>query len=315
MKKVIVLVIIIVCVGLMYQFPHAMLNPGELVEGHQKLNDKCLSCHNPFWGISNDKCISCHKLSDIGKDTLKLNDSNGANENILFHQHLSNRKCTSCHTDHKGMKPEISLSNFNHEMLPITMISNCKSCHGQPVDNLHKQLTADCNNCHNTKDWKSSVTFNHDMIQGNTKNDCASCHKKSDDSFHQQLKEKCDKCHTTSEWKPSTFDHSIYFQLDKDHNVECKRCHTNNNFSAFTCYGCHEHSESKLVEEHHEHGIYNFTDCASCHPNSDKHDIRIDNSSNQKLNQGEVENLKKYIKSQEKDKQKKKEGKKEHNDD
>ncbi len=315
MKKLIVLGMIIVCIALMYQFPHAMLNPGELVEGHQKLNDKCLACHNPFWGISNDKCISCHKLSDIGKDTLMLSDTNATNEKVLFHQHLSNQKCTSCHTDHKGLKPEMSLSSFNHEMLPTTMISNCNSCHGQPADNLHKQLTTKCNNCHNTKDWKSSVTFNHDMIQGDSKNNCASCHKKPDDSFHQQVKDNCDKCHSTSLWKPSTFDHSTYFLLDGDHNAKCNTCHTNNNFSAFTCYGCHEHSESKIMEEHNEHGIYNFTNCASCHRSGNEHDIRMNGNSNQELNQNELNNVKEYIKSQEKDSKKEHDGKKEHDDD
>src|SRR6188768_370309 len=70
MKKLIVLGIAIGCIVLMYHFPHAMLNPGELVDGHQKLNENCLACHNPFWGISNEKCITCHKLADIGKDSL-----------------------------------------------------------------------------------------------------------------------------------------------------------------------------------------------------------------------------------------------------
>ena len=178
MKKLLVFAIVVVCIALMYQFPHTMLNPGELVEGHQKLNDKCRACHNPFWGISNDKCISCHKLSDIGKDTLMIKNTKAKNENVLFHQHLSNQNCTSCHSDHKGIKPEMHISSFNHDMLPATMISQCNSCHGQPTDNLHKQLTIDCNSCHITKGWKSSLTFNHDKIQGDAKNNCASCHKK-----------------------------------------------------------------------------------------------------------------------------------------
>lgn len=315
MKKLIVLGIVAVCIILMYQFPHVMLNPGELVEGHQKLNNKCLDCHNPFWGISNEKCISCHKLSDIGKDTIISSQDKAKSEDVLFHQHFSNQKCTSCHIDHKGMKPEISLSSFNHDMLPATTINNCNKCHGQPSDLLHKQLTGNCSNCHNTKGWIDAVTFNHDMIKEIAKTNCVSCHKIPDDNFHKQTKENCDKCHSISKWKPSTFDHSAYFLLDNDHNVECNTCHSGNNYSIYTCYSCHEHSERKILEEHNEHGIYNFTNCASCHRNSDKHDIRIDNSTNQKLNQGEIESVKKYIKSQDKDEQKKKDKSKKHDDD
>jgi hypothetical protein len=69
MKKLIVLGIVVTCIILMNQFPHTMLNPGDLVEAHQNINNKCLACHVPFSGISNDKCISCHKLSTIGMDT------------------------------------------------------------------------------------------------------------------------------------------------------------------------------------------------------------------------------------------------------
>ncbi len=315
MKKLIVIGIVAVCIVLIYQYPHAMLNPGEIVEGHQQLTDNCLACHNPFFGISNDKCISCHKLSDIGKDTLMLNDTSISNRKVVFHQHLSNQKCTSCHTDHKGLKPEMTLHGFNHEMLPATIISNCYSCHSQPSDILHKQLTTACNNCHTTKGWKNSVTFNHNMIQGDIKNNCAACHTNPGDSLHKQVIDQCDKCHSTNQWKPSTFDHSTYFQLDGDHNVKCNTCHINNNFSAFTCYGCHEHSESKIISEHNEEGIYNITNCSSCHRSGNEHDIRMNGNANQEINQNELNNVKEYIKSREKDKEKKNEGKREKDDD
>lgn len=117
MKKAIILAITVFCIGLSYLFPHAMLNPGELAEGHQDLNSKCLSCHTIFSGISNVKCISCHNLSDISKDTLKGMDSLGNKAKALFHQHLLNQECSSCHTDHKGIKPGMLISSFKHEML------------------------------------------------------------------------------------------------------------------------------------------------------------------------------------------------------
>lgn len=314
MKKLLILGILIAGISSMFLFPHTMLNPGELVAGHQELNGKCLACHNPFYGISNEKCIACHKLSDIGKDSL-MNDTNAPNEKPLFHKNLSNQKCASCHTDHKGVKPEISLSSFDHEMLTGIMVSNCNSCHVQPPDTLHKQVTTTCRNCHNTKDWKSSVLFNHDMIQGENKNNCTSCHKSPDDTFHQQTKDNCNKCHSTAKWKPSTFDHSTYFLLDRDHDATCNTCHVNNNLNAYTCYGCHEHSEGKILEEHNEHDIYNFSNCVSCHKSANKHDIRMNEEPRQESNQNELNKVRKYIRSMDKDNKKNHEENKDHEGD
>lgn len=237
MKKVIILAIIVVCIGLTYLYPHAMLNPGELTEGHQDLNNKCLSCHAAFSGISKSKCISCHKLSEIGKDTLQETDSTGNRMKTLFHQHLSDQECSSCHTDHKGIKPGTLSTGFKHEMLSQSISTNC-----------------------------------------------ASCHQKPNDSFHQLLTNGCNKCHSTGKWVPSTFDHSKYFQLDQNHNATCNTCHTNNNFVAYTCYSCHEHSENKIISKHNEEGIYNITNCASCHKSGNEHDIRNGNESKDKKN-------------------------------
>ena len=140
------------------------------------------------------------------------------------------------------------------------------------------------------------------MIIGAEKNNCAYCHNNPRDTFHQQVKENCDKCHSTNQWKPSTFDHSNYFLLDENHNATCNTCHTNNNFNAFTCYGCHEHTESNIREEHHENGIYNYNNCATCHKSGNEHDIRMKGKSNLELNDSELNNMKKYIKSQDNNK-------------
>ena len=298
MKKAIILAIIVFCVGLSYLFPHAMLNPGELVQGHQDLNSKCLSCHTAFSGISNDKCISCHKLSEIGKDTLQGMDSTGNKAKTIFHQHLLNQECSSCHTDHKGIKPGMLISSFKHEMLSQSILTNCASCHNKPVDNLHKLLSTNCGSCHNSSGWKLAGTFNHDMIQGVDKTNCTSCHQKPTDTYHQLLTTGCNKCHSTSKWVPSTFDHSKYFLLDRNHNATCNTCHSNNNFATYTCYSCHEHSENNIISKHNEEGIYNISNCASCHKSGNEDDIRNGNESNQK----DMNNAKDYLKKQEKDK-------------
>lgn len=288
MKRIIVIVIVGLCIWLMVAYPFTMLNPGELVEGHQKIKEKCQSCHEPFWGIPSEKCIACHKLSEIGKDTI------GKKVSILFHSNLNNPECTSCHTDHKGIKPSVSISKFYHSFLPATKQKKCNNCHSVPSDNLHKQVSTACSNCHNAISWKSSVAFDHKMIQGTDKNNCLSCHQKPIDSFHDAFKDNCSKCHGTDKWLPSSFDHSKYFLLDQNHNANCNSCHSNNNFTAYTCYGCHEHSESKIRSEHAEEGIYNFNNCVSCHRSGNEHEIESDHGvKSKKQKKGKDENREK----------------------
>lgn len=274
MKKLIFLFTVGVVIWLMFQYPHAMINPGELSSSHQDLNEKCNSCHKPFWGISNDNCVACHKLSEIGKDTSELFEVTPAGNKILFHDKLTDQKCSSCHSEHKGLKPENPLSSFNHGLLSGKLLSSCSSCHNKPADNLHSQLSSSCGKCHNTEGWKSSVKFDHNMLQGPEKNNCASCHQKPADSIHQSFDDNCNKCHTTVKWTPSTFDHSALFTLDRDHNAKCNVCHNTDNFSTYTCYGCHEHSQSNIMDEHDEVNTENINNCVSCHRSGNKHDIR-----------------------------------------
>lgn len=299
MKRIIVIAIIALCVWLMATYPHTMLSPGELVVGHQDLNNKCQACHQPFWGISSEKCISCHKLSEIGKD------SSGNKEPYLFHNNLAGQECSSCHTDHKGIKPGVSLTKFTHGFLSADEQTKCVKCHNQPSNDLHLQLTTQCSNCHNTIGWKSNVAFNHEMIQGTDKNNCSSCHQKPKDSYHGSVKNNCSACHSIEKWVPSSFDHSAYFRLDQNHNAKCNTCHSDNNFSKYTCYGCHEHSESNIRDEHNEEGISNFSNCTSCHRSGNEHEIEYRGEKNGKIDQKDVNDVKKYINSE-------KEGKKSH---
>jgi len=275
MNKVIVIVVVIVSVWLMAIYPHTMLNPGELVKGHQDIQYKCKSCHEPFWGISTEKCISCHKLAEIDKDTTREGAA------IHFHKGLKNQECTACHSDHKGIRPGDAITRIDHDMLAAEDLKQCNVCHEKPANKLHQLLSNSCVNCHTTKSWKTPGPFDHSKLQGPEKELCLSCHEKPGDSFHVSLKDNCGKCHGTEKWKPSTFVHSSYYQLDKDHNVACNICHLNNNFKTYTCYGCHEHSESKLREEHEEEGIRDFRDCLKCHKSGSKHDINKEKESNE----------------------------------
>jgi len=289
MKKLYILLAIGFAIFLIIQFPHATINPGELVEAHQKLNNECLSCHKPFGGIAKEKCISCHNLKGIGKNNI------GKEIKPLFHQQLSNQECCSCHTEHQGLIPEHRLSGFKHEFISASITNNCNSCHNKPSDNLHTQVSATCNSCHQTQSWKGLTLFNHEVLLH--KSNCASCHQKPKDNFHSVINDNCNKCHSTSKWLPSTFDHSAYFTLDQNHNTTCITCHSNNNYKSFTCYSCHEHSESTIIAEHNEEGIYNLSNCASCHQSGNEHDIK---SNSKRLNENERNKANDFMKSNDK---------------
>jgi hypothetical protein len=83
--------------------------------------------------------------------------------------------------------------------------------------------------------------------------------------MHRNLKVECGQCHQGKAWKPASFDHNKYFVLDRDHETACDTCHKNKDYSRYTCYGCHEHSQAKIRAEHVEEGIPNFGNCVECH--------------------------------------------------
>ena len=118
--------------------------------------------------------------------------------------------------------------------------------------------------------------FDHSLLKQATLTQCQTCHQTPTDALHKQVTGNCQQCHSQQKWTPATFDHAKYFVLDKDHNATCVTCHERNDYSRYTCYGCHEHSEQKIRREHIEEGIRDFNNCVECHRNADEHDIRGD---------------------------------------
>ncbi|MRR50360.1 MAG: class III cytochrome C family protein [Rhodocyclaceae bacterium] len=174
-------------------------------------------------------------------------------------------RCTTCH------KPE--------EIGKLTTV-------GQPIlkpltsTPFHqKLLKQDCLACHSdhagVKRFHTAGRFNHALLQSDARKECQSCHKSPKDSLHQQISGNCSQCHTQEKWVPATFDHDKYFILDRDHNAKCATCHERNDYSRYTCYGCHEHSPEKIRREHIEEGIRDFKNCVECHRSANEHDIRM----------------------------------------
>jgi len=115
--------------------------------------------------------------------------------------------------------------------------------------------------------------FEHGLLMAPALEACASCHKqqKPGDMIHTRVKAGCQPCHQTAAWTPATFDHEPYFRFDRHHPDDCGSCHTTEgDLSAYTCYGCHEHTPRKIRSEHLEEGIQEFEACEECHRSGDE---------------------------------------------
>ena len=45
----------------------------------------------------------------------------------------------------------------------------------------------------------------------------------------------------------------------------CATCHLSGNYKQYTCHGCHEHQQARIIAEHREEGITNIQNCVRCH--------------------------------------------------
>ena len=187
--------------------------------------------------------------------------------------------CFACHAAFRGSTAE-----------------RCVACHapndigrvttkGQPIVRaktivpFHQELIQDnCIACHSdhsgTRRYQWQGRFDHALLKGASRDRCQTCHQSPKDNLHQQIDGNCGKCHSQTKWTPATFDHDQYFVLDRDHNDRCVTCHVRNDYSRYTCYGCHEHSLGNIRGKHIEEGISNFDNCVECHRSADEHDIR-----------------------------------------
>jgi hypothetical protein len=197
---------------------------------------------------------------------------------VAGHQDLKN-DCLACHAPFWGIDSKKCIGCHKPDEIGMHPLNGNQAAENQKNTLFHGKLkNTDCLACHSdhkgTNPGKSATTFNHNMIADTDMANCQACHIKPSDALHQPITANCSQCHTTEHWKPADFDHSAYFLLDNDHNTDCKTCHTTDNYKKYSCYGCHEHSESKMIEEHSEEGINNIADCISCHKSANKHDIR-----------------------------------------
>lgn len=210
-------------VALLFIYPQFMISPGELKEGHREITTDCFACHTLFKGVTSEQCIDCHKVDEIGLITTKGEPIKKSKTKFSFHQKLLEEDCVACHSDHQGVETYRTMRRFSHGLLEPAVRQECDTCHQNPMDSLHRQITGNC-----------------------------------------------EQCHVAERWVPATFDHDEYFRFDRHHDTECVTCHKGNDYSRYTCYGCHEHNQWSIRGEHLEEGIRDFEKCVECHRSGDE---------------------------------------------
>jgi hypothetical protein len=193
---------------------------------------------------------------------------------IAAHAEIA-KDCFACHTPFIGSTSDKCINC--HQVAEIGI----RTTNGEPIGGEKKNVTfhqklieEDCVACHSDHNgvmvFRPISHFTHELVAATTREQCEGCHASPEDSLHRRIEDNCRECHTIEAWRPSTFDHDEYFRFDSYHPAECKSCHMDNDYARYTCYGCHEHSRSKIRAEHYEEGIYDYENCVECHRSGDE---------------------------------------------
>jgi hypothetical protein len=204
---------------LVFVYPHLMVSPGAVVAGHAEIATDCFACHTPLLGASSARCVACHALPNIGLRTTKGQTLPQKGPKAAFHQDLAEQNCMACHSDHAGPKlTQRSRKPFSHALLRTAVKEQCQSCHKPPTDNLHRNASGTCSQCHTQTAWKPA-TFDHEksfVLDGDHNVECATCHTKNNYKTY-----TCYGCHEhTPERVQSQHREEGIRNLDN-----CVRCH------------------------------------------------------------------------------------------
>lgn len=207
----------------------------------------------PHWMVGPGKLIPGHRALDTDCFACHAPFTGAASS-----------KCMACHKT-------ADIGRLNTKGVPLT-----KPLTSTP---FHQALRVqDCMACHSdhagVKRYRVKGSFDHSVLKADTGRQCQACHRAPGDALHKQISGNCDQCHSQTAWTPATFAHDKLFVLDGDHNARCLTCHVGNDYSRYTCYGCHEHTPANIRRKHVEEGIRKFDNCVECHRTADEDDIR-----------------------------------------
>lgn len=203
----------------------------------------CYECHTTASSLRFDpldtECFSCHREEYYASSSPNHVEANYSTD------------CTQCHQMNAF---SWTGTDINHSFFPLILghnITDCTSCHTDP--NNYGNTSSDCFSCHEN-DYNTSTSPNHSALGFST--DCILCHT------------------TNPGWEPADYtQHDQVFPIySGEHAGEwnsCVECHpVANNYSVFTCTGCHEHNQSEMDDEHSGISGYVYQDnaCLTCHP-------------------------------------------------
>lgn len=194
------------------------------------------------------------------------------------------KDCFACHTAFIGSSPAKCIACHKVAEIGLKTTKGLAIAKEQKNVAFHQELIEeDCVACHSdhkgVQAFRPIGQFSHKLLQAALQGQCDSCHSGPGDDLHRKITGNCSQCHTQQAWLPATFEHEKYFRFDRDHATDCVTCHINNDYANYTCYGCHEHSRSKIREEHVEEGIHQYENCVECHRSADEDEAeRIWNS-------------------------------------
>ena len=183
--------------------------------------------------------------------------------------------CFACHTPLMGSTPEKCIACHQVGEIGLKTTTGVVIATEKKNVAFHQKLVEeDCVACHSdhkgVKAFRPISQFSHQLLEPDLQKQCDSCHSNPGDALHQKITGNCEQCHSENAWVPATFEHDEYFRFDRDHTTECETCHIDSDYSNYTCYGCHEHSRSKVREEHYEEGIRDYEICVECHRSGDE---------------------------------------------
>ena len=226
------------------------------VRSHAELANDCGACHVAPWSkeTMDTRCVRCHTgITGEGADSSGL------------HGALADAsQCRSCHTEHKGTAGELTKFDLAADDAG-TRFDHARTSF--PLTGAHSAVT--CRGCH-----QDALSL---RALAATPTECISCHR-AEDTHQGSLGVDCAACHTTATWDDADFDHTFPLAHGTRNRQpsECALCHQDApaDYERYTCYGCHEHAERRVLAEHREEGISTaeIVDCVACHRTGREHE-------------------------------------------
>ena len=210
-----------------YSFNHSTTKM-PLIGQHKEIN--CKLCHKSLVfseAKSKTECVSCH--ADIHSQTVGNN-------------------CDKCHTPDSWIVNNITEihQQSRFPLVGVHSMKDCQKCHKSESLHRYEVLGVECIDCHR-ENYLATTKPNH--VSSNMSTDCSQCHYIY--SYN---------------WGVAGFNHNL-FPLKLGHsNVDCSKCHVNNNFTntPTDCYACHQGNYNSATNPVHSGGCFS-TNCLLCH--------------------------------------------------